>query len=191
MTSFRTNFQQLVENLIQKGAFPSYSAVEQELGLSVGALEALLLDSSGRSLPDIAKFKLLALSGLRDLQFAIQVVEYKSDYSGSDSDFIDTSSGSIRWMAALDSLKDAAGFAEDKQLADYLQIPTSTLSDFRRSKTEMTGRVKLKILDHLGFHKISSCIEFFLKDETAASLKRARQRQAKKLAERSSIDQST
>lgn len=191
MSSVKTNFQQIVDNLLLKGVFPSYSALEEELGIPVDTLEVSLQSAQGRSLPDICKFKLLALAGERNLQSAIQAVEDERSFTENNLNLYDTSSGSIKWVEALDSLKVAAGFIEDKQLANYLQIPTSSLSDFRLSKVEMSGRIKLKILDHLGFHRVSSVIEFFLKDETAASLKRARQRQAKKLAEKSSINKST
>ena len=98
--------------------------------------------------------------------------------------FIDPSTGSIKWLEALESLKRSVGLVEDKEFAAYLSIPTSTLSDFRRGKVDIRDRIKLQILAHLGYSSIASGIEFLSRDESAAAANRERQRKARKIADR-------
>lgn len=177
-------FHEAVEKMLVNGLFSSYGALAAELGISEDALKQGIAGGCGHDLPVFTKFRILAFSGITDLREAIQIVGSGSGAELSGFEFADNTTGSIRWLEALESLKRAAGFIEDKELAAYLGIPTSTLSDFRRGKAEISSRIKLKILDHLGFHRIVSGIEFLLRDETAAAVKRARQRRSRKIAER-------
>ncbi|MCX7205651.1 MAG: hypothetical protein NT086_06635 [Proteobacteria bacterium] len=90
--------------------------------------------------------------------------------------------GSISWLLALDRLKQSTGIVEEKEFANYLNIPSSTLSDVRRGKMEINPRIKCQILNFLGFHSLTTVMQLLLNEERAAALKRTIQRQAKKIA---------
>lgn len=90
--------------------------------------------------------------------------------------------GTLYWIKALDELKSYAGFVEDKDFANYLNISQATLSDFRREKSEINARIKCQILNYLGFSHATSLIKFLLHDEIAASMRRTTIRQANKIA---------
>lgn len=170
------------------GLFSGYDMLANELGVTEADLRGWLAEDDEDAIPDLIKFKILALTGVSELRVAIEIVAGDREFQPRDGEFLDESTGSIRWLNALESLKRSAGFVEDKDLAAYLKVPPSTLSDFRRGKAEVSGRIKLKLLDHLGFHSIVSGIEYLLRDETAAAVKRARQRQARKIADNNRID---
>lgn len=178
-----TSYQRCVEKILFDGLFSGYDSLAIELGIPEADLRLWLTNADGADLPDLVKFKILALVGVRDLREAINTVTTGKAFETKDEEFIDESTGSIKWLNALESLKRSAEFVEDKDLAAYLKVPPSTLSDFRRGKAEISSRIKLKLLDHLGFHSIVSGIEYLLRDETAAALKRARLRQARKIAD--------
>ncbi|NCC22324.1 MAG: helix-turn-helix domain-containing protein [Alphaproteobacteria bacterium] len=182
------DYAELIETLLREGRFASYGEIASALRLSEESLKASLADF-GRNLPDLCKFQLLAWGGTGSLEEAIRIVEQDGGMEGVPSKHLDPSTGSIRWVDALDSLKDSVGFSEDRELAEYLGIPPSTLSDFRRGKAEVNPRIKLRILDHLGFHRLASGIEFLLKDEMAAASKRLRLRQARKIANKRRVDE--
>jgi hypothetical protein len=184
-------YREAVEKMLFLGLFSGYDKLADELGISQEALERGITAIGGYDLPDLVKFKILSLSGISDLRTAIEIVDSDSEIKFSGGEFMDINTGSIKWIEALESLKRSAGFIEDKELAAYLGIPSSTLSDFRRNKAEISGRIKLKILDHLGFHSIISGIEFLLRDETAAAVKRAVQRQARKIADQQRVDRAS
>jgi len=181
-----TDYYLLVQNILDAKIISDFEALSREVGMIESEFQNQLKQKRGKNLSDFVKFKLLNLSGVMQLSQAIRLVESNSEVKFSGGQFIDKNTKLIRWLEALDSLKNELGFIEDKQLADYLKIPSSTLSDFRRGKSEISGRIKLRILDHLGFHSIASGLEFFLRDEMAAAAKRARQRQARKIAEKNS-----
>lgn len=181
-------YREVVERMLISGQFGSYESLAAELGMIEKDLKEGLVESGVDELPDLVKFKVLSLSGVRDLREAIRIVDSESQIEPVDDEFIDLNTGSIKWLEALEALKRSIGLVEDKELAAYLGIPSSTLSDFRRGKAEISGRIKLKILDHLGFHSIASGIEFLLRDESAAAVKRATQRQARKIADQNRVD---
>ncbi|HNV58023.1 MAG TPA: helix-turn-helix domain-containing protein [Rhodoferax sp.] len=181
-------YRNAVERMLVTGQFSGYDTLAAELGIAEDDLKLQIVEAGGEQLPDLVKFKILALSGIRDLREAIRIVDSDSRIESFGDEFIDSNTGSIKWLEALESLKRSAGFVEDKELASYLGIPSSTLSDFRRNKAEISGRIKLKILDHLGFFSIVSGIEFLLRDEHAAAVKRAKQRQARKIANQNLVD---
>jgi len=183
-----TNYRLIVEKILDVGIFPNVEALANEIGMDERELSDFLKECSEQQLPDLAKFQLLNFSGVTRLAQAIDIVRSEHVASFSCENYFDVEKKSIRWIAALDSLKEEAGFVEDKQLAEYLKIPTSSLSDFRRGRSELSPRLKFTILDFLGFHKISSGIEFLLSDELSSAVKRARQRRAKKIAEKNSND---
>ncbi len=176
----------VAQKILEIGRFNDFESLSTALGIDEASFRSQLDGSHGIDLPVIIKLKLLSFSGVTQLEDAIELIDSEKEVPKNNSLF-DLSTGSIRWIDALDALKTSAGFVEDKQLADYLKISTSTLSDFKRGKSEISGRIKLKILDFLGFHTITSGLEFFLRDELAAVAKRARQRQAKKIAQKNSI----
>lgn len=177
------SYRNAVKKMLFDGIFSSYDLLANELRVNEADLRRWLTDEGGDELPDLIKFKILALTGVNDLREAIETVTSDREFQPRVDDILDENTGSIRWLNALESLKRSAGFVEDKDLAAYLKIPPSTLSDFRRGKAEISGRIKLKLLDHLGFHSIVSGMEYLLRDETAAAVKRARQRQARKIAD--------
>lgn len=181
-------YRNAVEKMLFDGIFSGYDLLANELGVTEADLKGWLADEDGDELPDLIKFKILALTGVSDLREAIETVTSDREFQPRGKEILDESTGSIKWLNALESLKKSAGFIEDKDLAAYLKVPPSTLSDFRRGKAEISGRIKLKLLDHLGFHSIVSGIEYLLRDETAAAVKRARQRQARKIADINRID---
>ena len=182
------NYRYAVEKMLFDGLFSDYDQLADELRVNEAELRRWLTDDGGDGLPDLIKFKILALSGVSDLREAIETVTSDREFHPRADEILDESTGSIRWLNALESLKRSAGFVEDKDLAAYLKIPPLTLSDFRRGKAEISGRIKLKLLDHLGFHSIVSGMEYLLRDETAAAVKRARQRQARKIADKNQTD---
>jgi transcriptional regulator with XRE-family HTH domain len=182
-----TNYFLLVQKILESGKFADIKGLADEIGMDALSFQTQLELTEGMALPDIVKLKLLQYFGVTGLLEAIQIVDSVRVEEPPNEQFFDTNTGSIRWLEALDSLKNATGLIEDKQFADYLKISTSTLSDFRRGKSEISGRIKLRILDHLGFHTIASGLEFFLRDELAAVARRARQRQAKKIAEKNAL----
>lgn len=182
------SFRQMIEKMLADGLFSGYDKLAVELNIDEEDLRQALFKSEGRNISTLAKLKILALSGVSDLQTAIKIVESDASPKPLDVPYLDSSTGSIRWLDALESLKKSAGLIEDKELAAYLGIPTSTLSDFRRRKADISSRIKLTILDHLGFHRLASGIEFLLRDEAAVALKRARQRQARKLSDQRRVD---
>lgn len=183
-----TLYRQAVEKMLMDGLFSGYDTLADELGVREDELRLALDEAEGQEIPLLAKLKILAFSGVTDLRSALHIVESETMTELRAPPFLDTGNGSIRWLEALESLKRSAGFIEDKELAAYLGIPPSTLSDFRRGKAEISSRIKLRILDHLGFHRIVTGIEFLLKDEAAAALKRARQRQARKIADQKRVN---
>jgi hypothetical protein len=182
------SYRKVVEKLLFDGIFSGYDMLANELRVSEADLRRWLTDEGGNELPDLVKFKILALTGVSNLKVAIETVTSDREFQPRADEILDESTGSIRWLNALESLKRSAGFIEDKDLAAYLKVPPSTLSDFRRGKAEISGRIKLKLLDHLGFHSIVSGMEYLLRDETAAAVKRARQRQARKIADNNRTD---
>ena len=184
-------YRDAVEKILLDGLFSGYDKLAEELGVPEGELRQGLSETKGEGLTTLVKFKILSLTGVRDLRTAIQIVESGEMSEPIEVAFIDRGTGLVKWLDALESLKKSAGFIEDKELAAYLGIPPSTLSDFRRGKAEISSRIKLRILDHLGFHRIASGIEFLLRDETAAATKRARQRQARKIADQRRVPDET
>ncbi|QLG88775.1 hypothetical protein HQ393_11325 [Chitinibacter bivalviorum] len=100
----------------------------------------------------------------------------------SDPSLIDDATGKIRWADALKSLQQSTGLIEDKEFAAYLTMSASSVSELLGGKVEPNPRIKLMILNHLGFYKIQSALYFLIKDEHVASLQRATKRQAKKIA---------
>lgn len=186
-----TNYQRYVEKMLFDGLFSGYDKLAVELGVPEANLREWLTDAGGADLPDLIKFKILSLAGVKELRDAIETVTTGRAFESEGGEFLDESTGSIKWLSALESLKKSAGFVEDKDLAAYLKVPPSTLSDFRRGKAEISSRIKLKLLDHLGFHSIVWGIEYLLRDESAAALKRARQRQARKIADQNQKDSSS
>lgn len=184
-------YRNAVEKILFEGLFSGYDKLAEELGVAEEDLRQGLSEDGGKDLTTLIKFKILSLTGVNDLRAAIQIVETDEMSEPIDVAFIDRNTGLVKWLDALESLKKSAGFIEDKELSAYLGIPPSTLSDFRRGKAEVSSRIKLRILDHLGFHRIASGIEFLLRDETAAASKRARQRQARKIAEQRRVPEET
>ncbi|MBM5572103.1 MULTISPECIES: hypothetical protein [Deefgea] len=104
----------------------------------------------------------------------------------ANPEFFIPETGQIRWVDALRDLQTASGLVEDKDFAAYLLMAPSSLSELLRGKVEPNARVKLLILNHLGFYTIQSALFFLMNDEHAASLQRAAQRQAKKIANQNS-----
>jgi hypothetical protein len=92
--------------------------------------------------------------------------------------------GLIDWHKALDRLHRATGLVEDKELASYLSLAPSSLSEFRTGVGALPFMAKLRILDAIGFHTLAQALEFLEPEELAAKSRRARERQAKKLAQR-------
>lgn len=90
---------------------------------------------------------------------------------------------SLDWLKIIDSLKMHCEFAEDQQLAKYLGIQPIQLSEFRSGRINLAMIAKIKALDSLGFHLAAEIFELLLNDENAERQRRARERQAKKLAE--------
>jgi hypothetical protein len=108
--------------------------------------------------------------------------ELHLEESISRPELVDEQTGMIRWADALKSLQQATGLFEDKAFAAYLSMSPSSTSELLRGIVEPNPRIKLLILNHLGFYKLQSALYFFMKDEHAASLQRSAQRQAKKIA---------
>ena len=94
----------------------------------------------------------------------------------------------IDWVGMLEHLKTKCGFSEDKQLAQYMDIPSSTLSSVRRGRAELGMIAKFRLLDRYGFHLVAEAAELLMTDEMAAKARRARYRQAQKLAEKNGKD---
>ena len=184
-------YRDAVEKILLDGLFSGYDKLAEEVGGAEDELRQGLSEAKGECLTTLVKLKILSLTGIKDLRTAIQIVESGEMSEPIEVAFIDRGTGLVKWLDALESLKKSAGFIEDKELAAYLGIPPSTLSDFRRGKAEISSRIKLRILDHLGFHRIASGIEFLLRDETAAATKRARQRQARKIADQRRVPEET
>ena len=90
----------------------------------------------------------------------------------------------IDWVGMLEHLKTKCGFSEDKQLAQYMDIPSSTLSSVRRGRAELGMIAKFRLLDRYGFHLVAEAAELLMTDEMAAKARRARYRQARRLADK-------
>lgn len=181
MSSFL--FREPVQQLILSRRCGGYADLANAIGATEEQLRAAIEQKDGPDLPVLIQLKLFQILGVREISQAINIIEGRVHVDPIAQDFRDEETGSIRWIDALDSLKRSSGLVEDKDLAAYLSIPPSTLSDFRRGKAEISSRIKLKILDYLGFHQIAAGIEFLMRDESAAAAKRARQRQARKMAD--------
>ena len=108
-----------------------------------------------------------------------------ADIELTRSDFreFDRSAG-IDWVGLIDHLKTKCGFTEDRQLCQYMNIPSSTLSSVRRGKAELGMLAKFRLLERYGFHPVSEAAEILMTDEMAAKARRARYRQAQRLADK-------
>lgn len=87
------------------------------------------------------------------------------------------------WGGVLDSIKEACGFSEEKELAGYLGISAVQLSEFRSGRTNLLWLAKLRALDALGFHKTSEVIELLLMEDKKERAARARRKRAKQIAD--------
>lgn len=90
----------------------------------------------------------------------------------------------INWIAILERIRDQAGFVEDKQLADYLDIPQSTLSAVLKGRSELNMYNKFIVLDKFGFHSIVEAVTILKSDDLTARVRRAVRRQAQVIAEK-------
>ncbi|MBM2886398.1 hypothetical protein JFK97_18570 [Chromobacterium phragmitis] len=87
----------------------------------------------------------------------------------------------IEWIPVIDSIKVELEFAEDRQLADFLGIAPSTLSECRSGRLNLSPLAKLQVLIQLGFCKTEDARQILLQEEVAEKKRRAKERQDKKL----------
>lgn len=87
----------------------------------------------------------------------------------------------IEWIPVIDSLKEELEFAEDRQLANYLGIAPSTLSECRSGRLNLSPIAKLQVLIELGFSRTEDAHQILLQEEVAEKNRRAKERQDKKL----------
>lgn len=87
----------------------------------------------------------------------------------------------IEWISVIDSIKEELEFAEDRQLAEYLGIAPSTLSECRSGRLNLSPLAKLQVLIQLGFCKTEDARQILLQEEVAEKKRRAKERQDKKL----------
>lgn len=98
-------------------------------------------------------------------------------------EFIDAKTLAIDWLGALESLKKSTGIVDDKDFASYLNITPSNLSEMKRGRVDINARLKIKILEHLGFYRLASASFFLLQEDLANAARRSAQRRAKKISE--------
>ena len=88
--------------------------------------------------------------------------------------------GRVDWLSAVDQIKQLLGLVEDKDIANKLDVPVSTFSEFRNETGNLPWMAKLRILQLLGYEQLSDAIDLLTQEETTEKARRKTLRQARK-----------
>ncbi len=91
-----------------------------------------------------------------------------------------TEDGQIEWLDAVERLKSLAGLVEDKDVANKLNVPVSTFSEFRHGNGKLPSLAKLRVLHFLGVESLAEAIDLLAREDNAEKLRRKSLRQSRK-----------
>lgn len=95
---------------------------------------------------------------------------------GQDAD------GWVDWLSAVDQIKQSLQLFEDKDVAQTLDVPVSTFSEFRSSAGNLPCLAKLRVLKLVGYETLSDALDILTREEAAVKNRRKLQRHARKSA---------
>lgn len=90
--------------------------------------------------------------------------------------------GRLSWVQALDEVKQRLGLIEDKEFAQAIDIPASTLSEFRNMNGNLPLLTKLRLLQVLGYESLAEVISLLLEEDKREKNRRKLVRQSRKAA---------
>lgn len=109
-----------------------------------------------------------------------QLAQKRRATPGELKKFVGSLEVGIDWQGALEYIKQKNGFAEDKQLSQLLDIPSSTLSAVKYGRAELSDVSKIAILDYFGFNLVADALNALKLDEVGAKRRRLDQRKEAK-----------
>ncbi len=90
--------------------------------------------------------------------------------------------GRVDWLSAVEQIKQSLHLIEDKDVAQMLDVPVSTFSEFRNSAGNLPWLAKLRVLKLVGYVTLSDALDLLIREEVAEKNRRKLQRHARKSA---------
>jgi hypothetical protein len=88
--------------------------------------------------------------------------------------------GRVDWLAAVEQIKLSLQLIEDKDVAQTLNVPVSTFSEFRNSAGNLPWLAKLRVLHLVGYESLSEALNLLTREESVEKNRRKLQRHARK-----------